>query len=168
MKANQFMRRYNACKHQSGVLLIEVLCALLIFSFGVLGLVGLQMTAVAQSGDAKFRSAAALLADKYISQMWVSNRSAATATATLQAPFSSSPPGASYTAWLGSATSAGTVLGTLPGALAPTVTFQPQVAGCATTVPMTCTSQVTITMNWIAPHETVAHQYTVSAQISLY
>ncbi|MFJ2987962.1 hypothetical protein ACIPF8_08850 [Collimonas sp. NPDC087041] len=168
MKANKFLRRFNFRKHQKGVLLIEVLCAIVIFSFGILGLVGLQTTAVAQSGDAKLRSAAAELADKYINQMWVSNRTSATAATTLQAPFSSSPPGAAYTAWLGATNTAGTVLGILPGTKAPIVTFQPQVAGCASTTPMTCTSQVSITMFWTAPHDSVQHQYTVNAQISLY
>lgn len=167
MREQPSMRRFKSRRHQAGVLLIEVLCAILIFSFGILGLVGMQATAVAQSGDAKMRSTAALLADEYINQIWISDRTSATATSVLQTAFSS-PSGAAYKAWLGTASKTGTVMAVLPGATAPTVAFTPQVAGCASTVPMTCTSQVSITMFWQAPHDNVKHQYTVNAQISLY
>jgi type IV pilus assembly protein PilV len=53
-----------------GFTLIEVLVALLIFSFGVLGIVGLQARAVqfsVQSGD---RARAAMLANEIVAQMW--------------------------------------------------------------------------------------------------
>jgi type IV pilus assembly protein PilV len=172
MKANQFAPRFaqqiGAGRRQRGMLLIEALCAILIFSFGVLGMVGLQTSAASQSGDAKLRSDASELADKYIGQMWVSDRT----PATLQAAFNSSPAGAAYTAWLGSAATAGSVLATLPGVSAssnnPVVTFTTLPAGC---VAPNCTSQVTIKMYWKAPHEKSAdpvHQYIVTAQISAY
>lgn len=168
-------RHLNTGRYQRGILLIEVLCAILIFSFGVLGLVGLQTAAVAQSGDAKYRSIAAELADQYINQMWIKDRTAATVTTVFQPLFQSSPAGAAYTAWLGSATTPGTVMGSLPGvtatANAPTVTFAPQVAGCnavAANPPITCSSKVTITMFWQSPHDNVQHNYVVNAQISLY
>jgi type IV pilus assembly protein PilV len=170
MKANQFAPRFaqqiGAGRRQRGMLLIEALCAILIFSFGVLGMVGLQTSAASQSGDAKLRSDASELADKYIGQMWVSDRT----PATLKANFSSSPAGSSYTAWLGSATVAGSVEASLPAAAAnpPVVGVTPQPIGCTTT----CTSsQVSITMNWQAPHEKSSdpvHKYTVIAQISGY
>ncbi len=163
---NQFAHRFNSGQRQRGVLLIEALCAILIFSFGVLGMVALQTVAVGQSGDAKLRSAAAELADAYIGQMWIGNRSA-TVPPTLPTAFSS-PAGALYTAWLGSAATAGSVLASLPGAAAnpPSVVFTAQPIGCVGT---NCTSsQVSITMNWKAPHDNVPHKYTVIAQISEY
>ena len=75
-------------RQQSGMILIEALLAILIFSLGILALVGLQATSVKQSADAKYRTEAALLANEIIGQMWVSDRT----TAVLQANFES--PGA--------------------------------------------------------------------------
>lgn len=51
--------------------LIETLVSLLIFSFGVLGLIGLQAKAINFSIDAEDRSRAALLANEIASSMWL-------------------------------------------------------------------------------------------------
>jgi len=51
--------------------LIEVLLALLIFSLGMLGTVGMQALAVKNSVDAEDRSRAALMANEIVSQMWM-------------------------------------------------------------------------------------------------
>lgn len=53
-----------------GMSLIEVLVALLLFSFGVLGFVALQAKATGISMDAEDRTRAAMLADELISIMW--------------------------------------------------------------------------------------------------
>lgn len=53
-------------RQQSGVILLEALLAILIFSLGILALVGLQAAAVKQSADAKYRTEAALLANEVI------------------------------------------------------------------------------------------------------
>lgn len=55
----------------SGFALLEVLVSLLIFSFGVLGLVGLQARAISLSTDAQDRNRAALLASDIASAMWL-------------------------------------------------------------------------------------------------
>jgi type IV pilus assembly protein PilV len=59
--------------NQKGMLLLEVLIAIVIFSFGILGLVGLQASVIANSINAEERSQAALLADEIVSQMWIKN-----------------------------------------------------------------------------------------------
>ncbi len=51
---------------QHGSVLIEVLVAILIFSFGVLGLVGLQGAMVRNQTDAKFRTDAAFLVNELV------------------------------------------------------------------------------------------------------
>ena len=149
-------------------MLLEALIAILIFSNGILGLIGLQGAAAKASVDAKFRSEAALLANELIGQMWASDRT----QATLQANFASAN-GASFQAWAwkgatatpGTQTAAGaapgTVLAVLPGADAnpPTVVIAPSVG---TTL---ATSQVTITINWTVPGEGTAHQYKAVAQV---
>jgi type IV pilus assembly protein PilV len=55
---------------QSGVMLLEALLALLIFSMGILAIVGMQATAVQDMGEAKYRTDAAFLANQIIADMW--------------------------------------------------------------------------------------------------
>ena len=58
-------------RHQGGMSLIEVLTSLLIFSIGILGLVGLQTQAIQFSVSAEDTNRAALLADELVAKMWV-------------------------------------------------------------------------------------------------
>ncbi len=51
--------------------LIEALIAVLIFSFGVLGLIGIEASAIRFSVDAEDRNRAALFASEIASTMWV-------------------------------------------------------------------------------------------------
>lgn len=60
---------------QSGVMLIEALVAMLILSFGILGLVSLQAVATKNAIGAEDRTKAANLANELISQMWLTNSS---------------------------------------------------------------------------------------------
>ncbi len=157
----------SRASHQAGVMLIEALIAILIFSIGVLGIIGLQGSAVKASTDAKYRSEAALLANELIGRMWAGDRT----QATLQANFSSANgPLYQQWAWIGSvaaspgttaAPAAGTVLAALPGASAnrPTVVIAP---GMGTALP---SSQVTITIFWQVPGEAAVHSYVAMAQI---
>jgi type IV pilus assembly protein PilV len=55
---------------QAGVMLIEALIAILIFSIGILAVVGMQGSAIKNVTDSKSRSDAALLANELIAQMW--------------------------------------------------------------------------------------------------
>lgn len=55
---------------QQGVVLLESLIAILIFSLGVLGIVGLQAAMIKNTTDAKFRSEASYIAQQKIGQMW--------------------------------------------------------------------------------------------------
>jgi len=59
--------------HQEGVALLEVLVAILLFSFGILGLIGLQARAIGYSTDAEDRNRAAMLANEIASTMWLNN-----------------------------------------------------------------------------------------------
>jgi type IV pilus assembly protein PilV len=57
-------------KEQAGVALLEALIAILIFSIGILAVVGMQVTAINNVNDSKYRSEAAFLANRLLSQMW--------------------------------------------------------------------------------------------------
>ncbi len=62
-------------KTQSGILLIECLLSILIFSVGILGLVGLRALSTQNSANSEQRTMAADLANDIVAQMWLRNTS---------------------------------------------------------------------------------------------
>ena len=64
------MHTSNPKSAQQGVILIEVLVAILIFSVGVLAIVGLQANMIQNTAEAKYRSDASYIAQVRIGQMW--------------------------------------------------------------------------------------------------
>ena len=60
---------------QTGALLIEVMISILIFSFGLLGLVGLQTVSSQNSVNSQDRTTAANLANELVADMWLKNSS---------------------------------------------------------------------------------------------
>lgn len=55
---------------QQGVVLLEALVAILIFSMGVLALVGLQAAMIKNTSDSKYRSEASFIAQQRIGMIW--------------------------------------------------------------------------------------------------
>ncbi len=68
MKSKQ---THPMASHQKGLVLLEALIAILIFSIGILGAVGLQASMIKANSDAKYRAEAGFIAEQRISQMWV-------------------------------------------------------------------------------------------------
>ena len=139
------MHKATTRPQQGGFTLIDVLIAILIFSIGVLALIALQVTSVRMSSNAKYRSEAALLTNRLIGEMWVTDRVATT----LQTNYNTG--GASYTTW------ANAVQATLPGS-----------AASAPTVAVAADGQVTVNVFWKAPNEPATepeHRYTAIARI---
>jgi type IV pilus assembly protein PilV len=66
---------------QAGVALLEILVSVLLFSLGVLGLIGLQARAINLSIDAEDRNRAALIANDIASAMWTTRTVAIDAAA---------------------------------------------------------------------------------------
>lgn len=151
----------NTGKGQAGVMLLEALIAILIFSLGILSLVALQATSIQLTSDAKYRTDASLLADKLIGQMWASGAT----PATLKANFES-PDGAAYQAWLAADVASHEAL---PGVVAaangvvstlPTVTVDSSAGATA--------GQVVVTMFWRTPQMKASepgHRHVVTTQI---
>lgn len=140
MSPNRVLRSPQCRRGVRGVVLIDVLIAVLVFAVGVLAVMSLQATAVQQSSQARYRAEATLLANSLISRMWLTDRQ----VATLQTSFA--PGQAGYDEWLA------TVAATLPGvansaASAPTVTVE-AVAGGASAPD---TARVTVHMWWRPP-----------------
>jgi type IV pilus assembly protein PilV len=77
---------------QRGVALLECLIALLVFSFGVLGIAGLEARAINFSVDSEDRNRAALFASEIASNMWLNGTVTVTAPALLVLQASVSDP----------------------------------------------------------------------------
>ena len=63
---------------QQGVVLIEAMIAILIFSLGILAIVGLQATMIKATADSKYRSDASYIAQTRLGQIWADPDNAAT------------------------------------------------------------------------------------------
>lgn len=55
---------------QQGVVLVEAMVAILIFSIGVLAIAGLQASMIKNTSELKFRSDASYIAQKRIGEIW--------------------------------------------------------------------------------------------------
>jgi type IV pilus assembly protein PilV len=151
---------FSADVQQQGSFLLEALVAILIFSMGVLAIVGMQTAAIKNSSESKYRSDANLLANQLIGQMWVSDRTGSTLQTNFQG--GAGTDGAMYTAWLGTTTSPleGTVRKILPGITS--------TANLPTVAVVPASGVVTVDVYWRSPNEAVgapAHRHTVVAQI---
>lgn len=149
-------------KQQSGVMLLEALIAILIFSLGILGVVGMQASAVKASRDAKYRTDAGLLANELVGQMMSGDRSGTSLQDNFQGDDDDAlgssvvTDGPLFLLWRAR------VRDSLPGADAndPIVTVTPGVVG-----PPQTSTVVTIVVRWMPPNESVAHSYRVAVQI---
>lgn len=143
---------------QTGSMILEALIAILIFSMGILALVGMQAQAINNVADAKYRSTAGFLADQMVGTMWATSTSIINAsnvmTITPDPAFACNPcsgaAGNAYTqAW---ATSVAAALPNATGANAPIIA----IAG-----PL-----VTITIAWQPPNTATTHKHVVSTYIN--
>jgi type IV pilus assembly protein PilV len=114
---------------QAGFALLEVLVSILIFSFGLLGLIGLEATAINFSVDAEDRNRAALFASEIASTMWTTN--------------SVTPTTAQLAAWQANIADPTTAMGLPSGTLAIIAT-----AGT--------TNSADVTISWIAKTDKTA------------
>ena len=132
-------------------MLLEALIAILIFSIGILAVVGLQAVSIKNVTDAKHRTEAAFLANKLLSQMWTD----AGNIASYAYPGSGGVP-TRLTGWVGKVNTR------LPAATAvpPIVTITGASAAGAT---------VTIQVRWQLPEEQSQglppHRYMVIASV---
>jgi type IV pilus assembly protein PilV len=124
----------RAARRQRGFTLVEVMVAVLVFSFGLLGLVALQARATQYSIGAEDSNRAALLANDIVSTMWTSG------TVSL--------PAATVTAW--NARVADAAAGGLPN-------------GAGTVVVAGNVATVTITWRPVGAAASVSHTYRTQA-----
>lgn len=133
-------------RSRRGGSLVDALLALLLFSVGMLALLRLLSSVLAESANAQYRNQASQLASALVARMWSGDRS----LASLQARYGDA--GANdYQAWLAM------VQASLPGTDAPAL--QPVVS-------IDAQRRVAITLQWKAPSDRSAHQMQVQAVIT--
>jgi type IV pilus assembly protein PilV len=129
-----------------GIILLDSLVAIVIFSIGILGMVALQAASTQQAGDARLRHAAGFLADDLIAHMWVANPS------TLAADYAGADGkgGAAYMAWAARIDCTRSIAPQpcLPGATA----YPPAIT-------VDATLRATVVLQWATPQDETPHQY---------
>jgi type IV pilus assembly protein PilV len=134
---------------QGGVVLIEALLGILIFSIGILALIGMQAVAVQNTADARYRSEAAFLANQAIAQMWVDR---ANLTLYHDANTGAYAP---RTDWRTRVEAA------LPGVDIAGGTRVPSIV-----LDVANENNVTVTVFWLPPGQTQQHQFSISNRIN--
>jgi type IV pilus assembly protein PilV len=129
---------------QRGATLLEALIGILIFSVGILALVGMQALAIRHMADARYRSEASFLANEIIGRMWVNKGNLAS-----YAFAGSGTPPAAIDNWVT------TIQGTLPGVA----------AGVNLPIVDVTGSRVTVTVRWQVPGASEQHQHITVAYI---
>lgn len=149
----RFLPRLGQRRGQSGAFLLEALVGIMIFAFGILGLVGLQAQAIRNTNDLQYRGEAIQIANAAIGRMWTMDRTK------LEAFYEgdAGSGGDGYVALLEAAERLPGVKGV--DALAPTVVVE---AG-----PSTTSNLVTITVRWQLPGEATPHQYVGAVMVGL-
>jgi len=140
-------------------MLLEALIAMLVFSVGILAIVGMQATAIQDQSEAKYRTQAAFLANRVIGQMWGfvgTNPTQIQPKLALFAYGGSGAPPAAIASWV--STVQGTLPGTGAGDFPPIITVNPD-------------NSVVVTVRWRAARDksnnAQPHAYSTIAYISL-
>jgi type IV pilus assembly protein PilV len=128
--------RLQGLRKQGGVMLLEALVAILIFSIGIIAVLGMQAVSITQVSQSKYRTDAAYLANQLIGLMWVADKTTLPAFA---------GGGGVRAAW------DATVAASLPQGAGNVV-----VNGSA----------VTITITWRMPDDVRAHRYVAVANLN--
>jgi len=143
---------------QTGSMILEALISILIFSIGILALVGMQATAVNNAGDAKYRSSAGFLANEMVGAVWAARQINPLAQASNVSAFIPDPSFAC------SNCSASGVGNSTTNSWANNVAKALPIA--TTSITITAGTIVTITIGWQAPNDAVAHRHAVQTFIN--
>jgi type IV pilus assembly protein PilV len=125
---------------QSGVMLLEALLGILLFTIGILGLISLQGSSIRNTTDARYRSEAAYLANQIVGRMWVDRTNLASYALTTATTCNVAAT-TSLQQWLCQ------VEATLPGITAAAAT-RPTIAIDTTNVDLALRNTVTVTLRW--------------------
>lgn len=143
--------RSTGRKGQSGVMLLEALIGILVFSLGILALVGMQAIAIKLSTDARDRAEASNLASQLIGEMWVNRANLAN-----YAYAGSGTPPSTLTNWMAQ------VQSSLPD----TVAYPPTVAVAPSGLGASVGTETTVMIRWRNPNDSTVHNFVMTAYIN--
>jgi type IV pilus assembly protein PilV len=147
MSHSTFKRsRLATARDQRGSFILEALIAILIFSFGVLGIVALQAQSIKATNESQYRAEAVYLANSLLATMWSDK------FATLKSYYDKDGGQLGYT------TFAADVAAILPGGGANPPNVQVFMPGDAPEIPSTTSAIVKVNIFWHAPGEP-RHEY---------
>lgn len=136
-------------KRQQGMMMIEALIGILIFSFGILAMMGLQAISIKNTIEARYRTEASFEANKIIGQMWAECGKTCT---NLSAYDTTSGTSANMTAWRTE------VAALLPGVV---------VGGTNSPTILVAGNTVTVTVFWRIPGtDSTIRNFSTIAQIN--
>ncbi len=135
---------------QAGSVLLEGLIALLIFSIGIISLMGLQAAAINNSTAAKLRADASFLTNQIIGHIWSDRDNVAQYDHNSTAPVTCTNAYPAVCNWLAN------VRQTLPGAAG--LTQRIQITNISVGV-----NEVTVTVNWSSPQG--PHNFSTTTRI---
>lgn len=147
-------KRSKPPRRQAGAFLLEALVGILLFAFGVLGIVGLYGLSLRAANDSQYRAEVAYLANSLISEMWADDYK------TLKAKYDSGGGGAGYTAFAAK----------VKAQLGAVWVEDPKVEFDDAKAPSAQSSYVTITVKFMLPGTSCAtppcnHQYVTSGVV---
>lgn len=148
---------------QQGVMLLEALIGILIFSTGILALIGMQALAIGYMSDAKYRSDASFLANEIISEMWVDRGINLANLPNYAFPGGTAPALAAWSAKINAGPSS------LPGATTDplcNVAGPPKYKTEIVVTPGVGQTTVTVTLCWKLPNSTTARKYDTTTSIA--
>jgi type IV pilus assembly protein PilV len=139
-------------RKQEGVMLLEALIGILIFSLGVLALVAMQAVSVSTVSNARYRTEASFLANEILSQVWVDRGVNYNNVASY-----------AVTGGVGASTPAQNWVDKVNALMPSSTTYPPTVA---IDTPAAGGRQVTVTIRWKAPEAADVSNHTAVAFIS--
>jgi type IV pilus assembly protein PilV len=148
----------SSTRSEGGSAILEGLIAILLFSVGIIAIMGLQSVSINAVRDAKYRSDASYVAAQIIGLMWADRGANSVNLPCYSLPNTGTCPSTSSSAarvtWLDSFTTSGGV-NFLPGAAPARQEITVDAA----------TSTVTVTIRWQSPQDVAERQFVTVARI---
>lgn len=149
-------------RNRAGFSLLESLLAALIVSFGVIGIMGLQSSAITSVQNANLRSEAGLLANEMIGLLWADRTRLASYTLNADGAGASHHAGQANPCANGSNASSNAVVGSW---IAKVEAALPGAAGLAQSVTVDPSGLVSVTICWKGAQDPAPHNHSALAQI---
>lgn len=156
------MKPTSTLKMQQGVIVLEGLIAILIFSIGILALMGMQAASISATTSAKYRSDASYLADQIISRIWSAGNNP------VVTPINPTPVRAMAAFACNPCTNSSGGNTTTQSWVTEVATLLPGAGAGGLNWPTIAINgnQATVTVFWKAPNETTAHNFITVATIA--